>query len=162
MAEATEKATEKPVDKREELVKQQAEKEKQERKDMYQSGRLTRAGMEKILAGGGSVMVSVPIEGSETETERKIITKKEDLPDESVLSRGNAAASQAALDALDEEEARLHAKRAALQKTHEKTQKADAEAKKADEHRKAEESKAKAQEESAAKVQPGQQPPPRR
>ena len=153
MPETTEKTTEKPTDEREELVKQQAEKEKQERKDMYQSGRLTRAGMERIIAGGGSVMISVPIEGSETETERKIITKKEDLPDESVLSKGNAAASQAALDALDEEEARLHAKRAALQKTHERTKAADAEAKKADDARKAEEAKAKAEAEKQAHQQ---------
>ena len=70
---------------------------------MYESGRLTRAGMEKTIRDGGSVQWN-----------GNIVTNVGDLPTEADLAEGNEQATQVALDSLDRQQAALDAQRAQL------------------------------------------------
>jgi hypothetical protein len=64
----------------------------------YQGGKLTRQGMESVIASGGSVMHG-----------GKVITRIEHLPDEADLAQGDEQATQQALDGLAAQRAQLDA-----------------------------------------------------
>lgn len=70
-------------------------------------GRLTRAGMEAVLARGESVLIR------DKEGDR-IVSKVEHLPDEADLVKGNADAEKMLADSLDAQIQALAAKRAQL------------------------------------------------
>lgn len=64
------------------------------------NSRLTRAGMEKVIRDGGSVMHG-----------REIITNVDDLPSEAELAEGDEAAERVALDNIERQQRALDAQR---------------------------------------------------
>lgn len=72
----------------------------------YRNGKMTRDGMVRVIEGGGSVA-----------HEGQLFTKVSDLPDEATLAEGDAEAQEAARRAIDEDQARLDARRAAIERS---------------------------------------------
>jgi hypothetical protein len=83
--------------------------EQDDPKALYRNGTLTRAGMERVIEGGGSVIY-----------QQKIYTKIEDLPDEATLTEGDAAAAEAAEMGIQQQIATLASQAAALRQTRER------------------------------------------
>lgn len=88
----------------------------------HRDGKLTRAGMVRVIESGGAVS-----------HQGTIYTRVDDLPDEATLAEGDAAAAEQALAALEADEARLATRRAALERTATRAREADAAKAKADE-----------------------------
>jgi hypothetical protein len=80
--------------------------EQDDPKALYRNGTLTRAGMERVIEGGGSVV-----------HQAKIYTRIEDLPDEATLTEGDAAAAEAAEMGIQQQIATLASQAAALRQT---------------------------------------------
>jgi hypothetical protein len=78
----------------------------QEKAGLYRNGRMTRAGMVKVIEGGGSVM-----------HEGVVYSKVDDLPDDATLNEGDEEGARQAQSAIDAQIAALGAQRAALDAT---------------------------------------------
>jgi len=82
---------------------------------LYRNGKMTRAGMVRVIEAGGSVLHQGTHYG-----------KVDDLPDEATLTEGDVAASAAATAAIDAQIANLTSQRSTIAGTHARNVEAEA------------------------------------
>ena len=82
------------------------DKDDAEKVEMYRNGKMTRAGMEKVIGNGGAVM-----------HQGTVYTKVDDLPDDATLTEGDEAGARQAQASIDAQIAALASQRAALDDT---------------------------------------------